>query len=544
MKCGDVAGALHEVSAEDLLAVISECGRKTGEPSGTASGTLSCADGFFSADGYVTVHDAMAIDLIAPPSPLANLCPDNGILSSTAPSTFALHKEANIFSTEPTPTTADSNQTVFKGELLVIGKAYKPNYPWGDFLSDCLYGLDEQGNSVGGPFAIENDRANGKLIRDHLGQLYLINLELGLIRLSDSSSVAVPPGSCTGVNEPRHGQLATVYIGFQEKDGKWVPPILDAAFDANGYLYVTPVVVAVPGQNCYSAVAKLQLLSTEDLPYRVVQLFYDSSTHGDDEYRNNLQEIEVDEDGYLYVINVCRLNENDTLWVCDTNTGALKNRLVLNNPNNDIRIPAPIGMHVSNTKGMLYLGSSLNKPDAGSTLIYAISKEDLIQASLAPSSVHRIEIKEMGHLTDVTEDPATGTLWIIGFNIPEIPSWPQKYYIPEQSWLSKKPFYEPRLAEIPWGKWENEGPVDAECLSDYSDPSFELALPLSLMWIGTRVDFADFAILAEYWGDSNCLPPSHCGGADLNGSGAVDMADLAIFAEHWLKSTSALTDHN
>jgi hypothetical protein len=498
MTCGDVAGALHEVSAEDLLAVISEYGRKTSEPSNTASGTLSCADGFFCADGYVTVHDAVAIDLIASSSlPLANLCPDSGILSGTNPSTFTLYKEANVSGTQQAPTLARTNQNVFEGELLVIGKAYKPNYPWGDFLSDCLYGLDEQGNSVGGPFPIKNDRANGKLVRDHSGQVYQINLELGLIRLSESSSVVVPPGSRTGVNEPRYGQLATVYVGFQEKDGNWVPPILDAAFDADGYLYVAPVVVVIPGYNSYSAVAKLQLSSTGNSPYQVVQLFCDSPAQSDYEYNNNLQEIEVDENGYLYVVNVYRLNENDTLWVCDTNTGALMNRLVLNNPNNDIRIPAPIGMHVSNTKGMLYLGSSLNPPDAASTLIYAISKEDLIQDSLASSGVRRIEINEMGHLTDITEDPATGMLWVSGFNMPEIPPWPQNYYIPERSWLSRKPFYEPRLAEIPWDKWENEGPVDAKSLSDYSDPSFELALPLSLVWTGTSVNSADPVILAE-----------------------------------------------
>ncbi|MCP4257484.1 MAG: hypothetical protein GY774_08145 [Planctomycetes bacterium] len=497
MMCGDVAGALHEVSAEDLLAVISESGRKTSEPSGTASGTLSCADGFFCADGYVTVHDAMAIDFIAPPSPLGNLCPDNGIFNSTPLSAITSQKEANVLSTESTLILAGINQTVFNGELLVIGKAYKPDYLWGDFLSDCLYALDEQGNPVDGLFLIENDRANGKLVRDHSGQVYQINLELGLIQLSDSSSVIVPPGSRSGINEPRYGQLATVYIGFQEKDGMWIPPILDAAFDADSYLYVAPVVVVIPGYSSYSAVAKLQLSSTGSSPYQVVQLFCDSPAQSDYEFNNNLQEIEVDENGYLYVINVYRINENDTLWICDTNTGALMNRLVLNNPNNDIRIPAPIGMHVSNTKGMLYLGSSLNPPDAASTLIYAISKEDLIQDSLVSSSVRRIEINEMGHLTDITEDPATGMLWVSGFDIPEIPLWPPNYYIPERSWLSRKPFYEPRLAEISWDKWENEEPVDAKSLSDYSDPSFELALPLSLLWTGTPVNSTDPMVSAE-----------------------------------------------
>jgi hypothetical protein len=27
----------------------------------------------------------------------------------------------------------------------------------------------------------------------------------------------------------------------------------------------------------------------------------------------------------------------------------------------------------------------------------------------------------------------------------------------------------------------------------------------------------------------------YCGGADMNGSGAVDFADFAIFTQHWLE---------
>jgi len=260
---------------------------------------------------------------------------------------------------------------------------------------------------------------------------------------------------------------------------------------------VAPVVVVIPGYNSYSAVAKLQLPSEDNSPYQVVQLFCDSPNQSDYEYHNNIREIEVDENGYLYVINVYRLNENDTLWICDTNTGALTKRLVLNNPNNDVKIPAPIGMHLSNTKGMLYLGSSLNPPDAASTSIYAISKEDLILDSLTSSSVRTIEINGMGHLTDITEDPETGMLWVSGFNIPEIPLWPQNYYIPEQSWLSKKPFYEPKLAEISWDKWENEETVDVKSLSDYSDPNFELALPLSILWIGAPANSTNPIVSTE-----------------------------------------------
>lgn len=535
MKCGDVAGALHEVNAEDFLAAISECGRRTDDPSGTASGDLSCVDGFFCADGYVTIHDAMAIDFIAPPCPLTNLCPGSGILSSVTASSFASNGKAAAFAASAGHIFAAAGQPAFKGQVLVLGKAYRPGDPWGDFLSDCLYGLDQQGDPASGPFAMESHRANSKVVKDALGRLYQINLELGLIRLCEGSPIVVPSGTCPYAKEPRYGQAATICVGFQERDGMWVPPILDAAFDADGHVYVAPVVVVVPGHNCYSAVGKLQLRSTDNPPYEVVQLFYDSGGADEQEHRDNLREIEVDKDGYLYAINVCRLNENDILWVCDTSTGTLQNRLVLNNPSNEVRIPAPAGMCISNTTGMLYLGSSLNQPDARSTMIYAIPKDDLVHSSLSPSSVRSIEIEHMGHLTDITEDPSTGTLWVVGFSMPQIPSWPQNYYMPEQSWLSKKPFYEPRLAKIPRDKWEGAEPVGAQSLSDYSDPAFELAMPLSVVWIATRVDLADFAILAGYWRDSDCLASDRCVGADLNGSGAVDMIDLTILVERWLE---------
>jgi len=47
------------------------------------------------------------------------------------------------------------------------------------------------------------------------------------------------------------------------------------------------------------------------------------------------------------------------------------------------------------------------------------------------------------------------------------------------------------------------------------------------------VDFADFAVFAGYWQDTNC---GACGGADLTGDGIVDANDLAELAENWLKS--------
>jgi hypothetical protein len=46
-----------------------------------------------------------------------------------------------------------------------------------------------------------------------------------------------------------------------------------------------------------------------------------------------------------------------------------------------------------------------------------------------------------------------------------------------------------------------------------------------------NVDFADFAILAQYWQESGC---GACGGADLTGDGKVNEDDLKEFVNQWL----------
>ncbi len=51
------------------------------------------------------------------------------------------------------------------------------------------------------------------------------------------------------------------------------------------------------------------------------------------------------------------------------------------------------------------------------------------------------------------------------------------------------------------------------------------------------VGLADFAILASYWGATNCTDPDRCQGTDLDVDGDVDRADLALFADYWLEKT-------
>ena len=53
----------------------------------------------------------------------------------------------------------------------------------------------------------------------------------------------------------------------------------------------------------------------------------------------------------------------------------------------------------------------------------------------------------------------------------------------------------------------------------------------------TIVNFADFALLASYWQQTNCGDVNDCGGTDLDINGKVDVNDLMLFTDYWLYKT-------
>jgi hypothetical protein len=541
--CGDVTGD-DSVTARDFLTVLGEYGK--------LSGNNNCLNGIFSDDGYVNTTDLAGADWLdsMKSEMIGSFCFDcldefgfPGFGVPVVPCSFEASSSSMssssmsfAFSTALAPSVLAVGSVNYEGELLVAGKIYDSGVQ--DFLSDRLYGFDEYGNFISGPFAMNEDRLNGRLVRDYEGELYQLNLGEGLVRISDQNSVIPREESFFVSDEPRSSGPATVYVGLQDQlEDTWGQPILDAAFDSQGYVYITPVVVIPDSGQPYVASAKLELEPT----YQVVKIYDDPPLPSGNQDHTNLREVEVDDQGRVYVINNCYMNNSDILWVYDSN-GQVINKCELQ----DLGIYAPTGLCCSSfDNSRLYLASSLNDPNADSTPLYIISKDDLIQSAEEPN-VQTIDVNGMGHITDITEDPVTGTLWVIGFTMPD--------YIADIGHqfpgnLSQIPqFYEPNFAEI---SYNDSGPIQAISLSDAND----LALPVSIVWTGTiaaeekcggadlnqsgDVNLADFVILAWYWLDSNCALSNDCDGADLepeaSPDGDVGVKDLAVFAQNWLK---------
>lgn len=54
---------------------------------------------------------------------------------------------------------------------------------------------------------------------------------------------------------------------------------------------------------------------------------------------------------------------------------------------------------------------------------------------------------------------------------------------------------------------------------------------LNSIFKADSLDFVDFAAMANYWLQENCVP---CSGANLTGDSNVTFEDLEILAQNWL----------
>jgi hypothetical protein len=498
--CGDVTGDFA-VTPRDFLTVLGECGGLSSSTNQQGQ-ALYCLDGAFCADGFLSAADLSVSDweewqisegLVG--SLCLDFCLDCGAGSGSGTSA------ASGFQTTSTAQYQTAGLGDLEGPILISGKRFDASGQ--DFMSDRLYEFDESFNFIGGPFAANNDRMNGKLVRDYEGQFYQTNLEEGLVRLSDNSTVIPRGQGFAASSEPRHGQSAMVYIGFQDQgEDTWGRAVLDAAFDPEGYVYVTPVVVVPDIADTYVASAKLEIVPGETPPYLVVEIYDDPPLPNNNQDRTNLREIEVDSEGNVYVINSGYTNNSDILWVYDANGNIRKCEM------QDLGIYAPIGLCCSHYDGSrLYVASALCSPDAASALIHVLSTTDL-------TLIQSIDVNNVGHIADITEDPVTGSVWVVGFAMAQ-------YMTSLPGNLSQMPqFYEPYLASVPYG---SVGPVQATHISNASD----LALPLSIIWTGTDPSAG------------TCWDAAECAGqpfGDATCDGSVNLADLLALKASFGKS--------
>jgi predicted outer membrane repeat protein len=488
--CGDVTGDFA-VSPRDYLTIIGEYGQASSGNNNLGQ-SLFCLNSQFSDDGYVDGGDMAGWewgDYQYSEGLVGSLCFDLCFSCGAPPVTTSTSSTASSHATQSVPILHTGGIAEIEGPLLVTGKRFHAATQ--DFMSDRLYEFNESFSLINGPFALDNDRLNGKLVRDYDGQLYQLNLEGGLVRLSDGTSL-IPRGEGYYVaSEPRYGQPAMIYIGFQSYgEDTWGRPVFDAAFDSLGYIYVTPVVVVPDAGDSYAASVRLESVPAQSPPYNVIEIYDDPPLPANNQDRNSLCEIDVDSSGNVYVINSSYTNNSDILWLY--NGGGIIRREL-----QDLGIYRPIGLCCSTyDESRLYLASSLDNPDASSASLHVLSTADL-------TLIKTVEITNMGHITDITEDPSTGSLWVVGFTMPVyMTSLPGNLSLLTQ-------FYDPYLAEV---SYDSDGPVSATHLSSAGD----LALPLSIMWTGSL--------------------EAVCGGANLDGQGGINLDDFAILASQWLQA--------
>jgi hypothetical protein len=141
-------------------------------------------------------------------------------------------------------------------------------------------------------------------------------------------------------------------------------------------------------------------------------------------------------------------------------------------------------MHVSEYSGILYVASAQHDPaDADSSEIHGFSMDKL-------AHTRSITVSGMRHVTGITEEPATRSLWVLGFGADEIPKIPDPMDL----------FYEPCLAEV-------TKDLDVAAAVSISDPdSHDMALPTSILWTGS----------------SDCLPSCHADHSEWVAAGKPD----------------------
>lgn len=509
----------------DFLKVLSEYGQLN-RPVADGTNQGQCLDGAFSKDGYVDMVDLLAWDWYDFHS-LPDLCTLGLADSSMEGERESLDEQMLLAAQQSWP----------QG-LLVAGKK---TGMLTEVLEGGVFSVADNG-TITATHTVGQSRNSARLVVADADTIYQVNSNLGLIDLSTGQAL-IPPGAVSVGSHPRSDTPAMIYIGLQDDNGQpYARPLLDAAVGPHGDIYITPVVV-VPDSDpaqAYAAAARID----PDNPAAIVCLYAYASDllDCDQNVYDYPRDIEVDTCGHVYLTNTFHDNNGDIVWVFDADTGQLlvdsrgdvqpDGSIVPGNIELAGGVDAPIALHAARDGSRLWLGSARNDTAATTTTVYELSASDL-------SVLRTIEIVGMGHVTDITSDPATDTLYVVGFVIPSVPDDVTLF----------ESFYQARLAIIT---------SQATQVTATNIDTAELALPQSAVFIGPDpvcgdaqhplpagdltgdciVQWADFGIFAAQWQRTDCTSPHWCQGADMNSDGLVEWADFGLFAANWQVCTA------
>lgn len=489
--CMDFDGS-HTIDYTDLIPIIGELGQPA-ELDG--QGGNECADSPVSCDGGVDAFDIAGWEWALDNSELLNLCPqatrdgeDHSLPltdNTNAPTSAGSASRSTGVDRQLSATSAG-----FESEaLLISGKSswnvFRDGFDafYDHVKMQNLYTLNHQGQCLDST-ALSSARRVARLVRGSDDQIYMTCVGTGVVRLLEggASEVVLPSGQDYSVaSEPRYGQIARVRAGLHVNGaGVWGRPIWDVAVRADG-LYVVPVVVVPAFDEAYLAAARLVPSVSHSSGYEVAQLYDHSRIFNRDDpsrpqpffdpdnptnpHLGGLREIEVDAAGNVYVLNAQSRFKSDALWRHPP-TGGAPELVSLTDPH----IPNPIGLCVSDKDGMVYVASGRTSHAAGgSAAVHGFSITDLTPQC-------EIRIDGMQQVSDLTKDPSTGDIWVVGFTLNA-----QRLWDPASYGEVTESFYEPCLAKVscdPKGASDVVSvPIVGHC---------DLALPLSIVWTATE----------------------------------------------------------
>ncbi len=457
----------------DLLPVIAASGGAA-VLSEDGSGN-ECIDGALSCDGFADTRDTLSFEWALRSYSTGsgnNVCPPQGGEDRSLPLVGGRVTGASRLGASPLLAAGSASPSLSspngQAAVLIMGKpAWKSTTSAAsviNIVSERLYGLDGSGRWVL-TNALAHGWCNAKLARDGDGNIYQVTLDGGVLWLHDdgtSTPVITPGRTRYDKAEPRYGRGAEIYIGIQNDGAQsYGRPIWDVAFGGSG-IYVVPVVVVPDSGTPYLAAARLTIPAEKGSGYRVEELYDDPSAWDpkvpDNPHLGGLREIEADDQGNVYVVNAHRRNESDILWKYAADGGI--RRVYLSDLGGGVRLLDPVGLCVARGTATVYVASGqIDKSNPQAATVYEFSTETL-------ALQRQIRIEDMQQVTDITEDPQTGALWVVGFNLEE-----SKLAV--DSWNDvQESFYRPRLARI-----SPDGAVESVPMAGDHD----LALPLSVL---------------------------------------------------------------